>query len=348
MTGRCPAARTAGFTLIELLIAITITLIVMASVFALLNTSQQSFQRENEVAEMQMSTRSGVARMSRDLTMAGYRTPPMTAILWKDGGGINPDEVTIIYADPDVPLSQPLQCGGAGRCGGGGPCGTIGQSATLFIEPRSFDPAPANTEEAYQDGMVLMAIETEDCNEDGQHGIFPFELTQAPSMTMAGSKETLQLNHNPGRASTDLNEPGGFNREVQEDCALIGRFRVISYRVSPLPPVGNPTLERRDLSVAADWIAVAHNIENLQVQYGTGASLDLQDEPAQAPNDDPLTWINRVAISLTGRTESVNLKGASEGVFNPADTYVRKTVSSMVSLRNVVAEASNRSFEVEE
>ena len=51
-------------------------------------------------------------------------------------------------------------------------------------------------------------------------------------------------------------------------------------------------------------------------------------------------------MSLTGRSESVNLQGASEGVFDPADTYVRKTVSSMVSLRNVIAEASYRSIEV--
>ena len=284
MRSRCSAARRAGFTLIELLVAMAITIIVMASVFTLLGVGQKSFQRENEVTEMQMSTRSGVERMSLDLTMAGYRTPPMSAILWNNGGGINPDEVTIIYADPDVPLSRPLQCGTAGRGGGGGPCGTIGRSSTLFIDPESFDPAPANAEEAYQAGMVLMAIETRDCNEDGQPGFYPFEATGRPNLTMAGGRETLQINHNPGRASTELNEPGGFNREVREDCAVIGRFRVISYRVSPPPPVGNPTLERRDLSVSADWISVAHNIENLQIQYGVGESEDVQDVPPRAPN----------------------------------------------------------------
>lgn len=347
MGGRALQAGRAGFTLIEVLIAITITIIVMASVYALLGGGQESFRRENEVAEMQMSTRSGVERITRDLTMAGYRTPPMTAVLWNDGGGINPDEVTIVYADPDVPLSRPLQCGNAGGGGGGGPCGTIGNSSTLFIEPRSLDPAPATPENAYQSGMVLMAVETEDCNGDGQTGLYPFEVTQPPNMTSAGGGDALQINHNPGRGATELNPPGGFNRQVREDCAVIGRFRVISYRVSPPPPVGNPTLERRDLSTSAEWISVAHNIENLQIQYGVGDAPDLQDVPPMTPNDDPQTWINRVSVSLTGRTESANLQGASEGVFDPADTYVRKTVSSLVSLRNVVAEASNRSIMTE-
>ncbi len=349
MSGRPNAARAAGFSLIEVLVAIALTIIVLYAVYSMLTLGQTGFRRENEVAMMQMSTRAGMQRMSRELSMAGYRTPPMSATLWNDGGGDNPDEITIIYADPDVPLARPLPCGttGQGSGGGGGPCGTIGQSSTLFIDPDSFDPAPVDPETAYQEGMVLMAIETEDCNGDGQPGIFPFELTQPPILTTASGKPTLRLNHNPGNASTDLNEPGGFNRQVQEDCALIGRFRVISYRVSGPPPVGNPTLERRDLSEGSGWLAVAHNVENLQIQYGVGDSQVLLDVPPQTPNDDPQTWINRVSLSLTGRTESTNLRGASEGVFDPADTYVRKTLTSMVTLRNVVLETANRAYGVQ-
>ena len=346
MSGRSITARAAGFSLTEVLVAIALTIIVMFSVYTLLSLGQTGFRRESEVAMLQMSTRAGIQRMTRDLSMAGYRTPPMSATLWNDGGGANPDEVTIIYADPDVPLSRPLPCGTAGQGRGGGPCETIGQSSTLFIDPDSLDPAPANAPDAYQEGMVLMAIETEDCNGDGQPGIFPFELTQTPNLTMASGKETLRLNHNPGKASTELNEPGGFNRQVQADCAVIGRFRVISYRVSGPPEGGNPALERRDLSDGSGWLAVAHNIENLQIQYGVGDAPALQDVPPQPPNDDPQTWINRVSLSLTGRSESTNLRGASEGVFDPADTYVRKTLTSMVSLRNVVLESSNRAFGV--
>ena len=98
-----------GFTLIELLVSMAVTLILMASVFGLLAGGQESFRREHEVAGMQMSTRAGLRLVSRDLVMAGFRTPPSAAILWNDRGGIDPDELTIVYADPDVPLSRPLQ-----------------------------------------------------------------------------------------------------------------------------------------------------------------------------------------------------------------------------------------------
>ncbi|HXV62568.1 MAG TPA: prepilin-type N-terminal cleavage/methylation domain-containing protein [Vicinamibacteria bacterium] len=328
-----------GFTLIEVLVAMLATIIVLASVFALLTGSQDSFRRENEVADTQMSTRAGMVYVTRDLAIASYRTPPPAAILWNDGGGINPDEVTIISAHPDFPVSKPMQCGGSGQGRGGGPCGTIAQSSVLRIEPDTMDPSPLSAETAYSEGMTLTAIETSDCNQDNEIGFYPFVVTQPPRMTNAGGREVLQINHNPGKGG-EMNPPGGFNNEIREDCAVVGVFRVITYRVSPPPPVGNPTLERRDLSAGPEWVAVADNIENLQVRYGVGNSPDLVDLPGP-PTGDPATWIHRVQVSITGRSESTNLKGASAGVFDPADTYLRRTISSMVSLRNVVLASEN-------
>ncbi len=54
------------------------------------------------------------------------------------------------------------------------------------------------------------------------------------------------------------------------------------------------------MSVSGDWIAVAHNIENLQVRYDAGEDDNMMDAPAANPSEDPLTWINRVAITITG------------------------------------------------
>lgn len=87
---------------------------------------------------------------------------------------------------------------------------------------------------------------------------------------------------------------------------------------------------------------MAHNVENLQMRYGVGQNVNLVDAPAMAPLDDPATWINRVGFTITGRSESVNLKGATEGVFAAEDTFIRKSISSQVALRNVVAATSNR------
>ena len=353
-----------GFSLLEMVIALALTITVMASVYMLLQKGQTSFQREPEVADMHQSARAGMQRISQDLALAGYSTPPVMAVLWNDGGGINPDEITIVYADPNVPTSRPLQCGNTGSDddsdtnddkknnkgngnnnnsgGGGGPCNTIDQSSVLNIDPDTFEPGIADPEQAYADGMVLFAIETADCNGDGEIGAIPFEVTQPPKLTNAGGSPTLNVNHNPGQGTTGLNMPGGFNGEVHPDCAIIGLFRVIQYRINPPPPTENPILERRDLSTGAVWSAVSNNIENLQVQYALGTSDIFVDEPLATPiADDPSTWITRVRVTVAGRSESRNLQGATAGVFAAEDTHMRNSFSTMLTLRNQMYSAAS-------
>ncbi|MFQ5791368.1 MAG: hypothetical protein ACE5JI_12930, partial [Acidobacteriota bacterium] len=227
---------------------------------------------------------------------------------------------------------------------GGGACKTIDQSSTLYIDPDTITPGVADPTQAYSEGMILWALETEDCNGDGQLGIYPFEVTQPPKMTSTGGEDTLQINHNPGKSESGLNPPGGFNRQVHPDCTVIGLFRVVQYRINPLPPTPNPVLERRDLSdplSPLDWIPVAHNIENLQVQYALGSNPNFVDEPPGPPlPSDPTTWITQVKVTVAGRSESTNLQGASAGVFAPEDTHLRRTFSTVVSLRNQVNAAS--------
>lgn len=323
-----------GFSLVEMMVALAITLIVLASVFSMLNRGQRTFSREPEVADLNQNARAGLDRISRDLTMAGYKTPGASAILWDDGGGLTPDEITIIYADPDIPVSEPLKCGQAGQGGGGGPCNTINMSSTLNLDPETMDPRPADPELAYEEGMILFALETGDCNDDNLVGIYPFELTQPPSLTSAGGSPTLQINHNPGKDTTGINHPNGFNQQVHPDCAVVGFFRVVQYRVNPLPATPTPALERRDLSNAEPWIPVARNIENLQFQYATAVG-NFADVPVPPRADEPLSWINRVKATVAGRTESKNLEGGTAGVFSPEDTHLRKTFSTAMSLRNL-------------
>jgi hypothetical protein len=93
-------------------------------------------------------------------------------------------------------------------------------------------------------------------------------------------------------------------------------------------------LERRDLTLSEPWIPVAANIENLQMQYGVGFTNTFVDVPSQPLHDDPNTWITRVRVTIGGRSASKNLQGASAGVFDAGDTHIRKTFSTVVSLRN--------------
>lgn len=328
-TARCSKTSAHGFSLIEVLVALTITLIVMSSVFSLLTKGQRSFEREPEIAELQQNARAGLDAIAKDLAVAGYRTPPNIAIQWADGGGTTPDEITIIYGDPLLPTVQSLPCKDQQ---GGGACNTIGQSSTLFIDFDSFEPPQFDPVNAYSDGTALVILETEDCNGDGEMGIVQFDLSNDP--VLASGK--LKLTHNPGQSGS-LNLPEGFNEEVTADCAVIGAFRVVQYRVNPLPPADNPTMERRELGAGEDWIPLAANIEDFQVQYGVGSAANWVDSPGATDPDDPETWITRVSLSIRARSESTDLEGGTTvNAASPEDTHIRKTYATTMSLRNLV------------
>ena len=343
-----------GFSLIEVMIAVAITLAVMASVFLLLQRGQSSFRREPEVSDMYANARAGLDRIGQDLTVAGYNTPINMPVMWFDGGGITPDEITIIYADPEVPISRPKPCGGGG---GGGPCNTIGSSSVLNLDPYTFSPQPADYEQAYDAGMILFAIQGPNGNpacDAVQPGIIPFEVTQPPTCTGAGGTgsgpsgcATLNLNHNPGLAVSGLNVPGGFNNDVLVDCAVIGLFHVVQYRVNPLPPAENPALERRDIALGEPWNPLANNIENLQVQYAQGMANLFEDEPSLAPvGNDPNSWVTHVRVTVSGRNESRDIEGASAGVFAAGDTFIRQSFTTTISLRNQLNQAQQRAEEL--
>ena len=208
-----------GFTLIEMLIAIGITAVVMASVFQLLKGGQDSFRREPEVADMTANARAGLDLISRDLANAGLKTPPRLAISWSNGGGNTPDEVTIIFADPDIPLSEPM-C-----TGGGGGCGTIKQSSSLLSIPIPWSLRPRIRSRPIRMDRYCSPIETEDCNGDGP-SMIPFTLTQDPTMSAA----LLRLNQQSVRK---LQPAWRFQRSGGR--GLLGHRRVPRDSVSHQP-----------------------------------------------------------------------------------------------------------------
>jgi len=349
-----PAAstdQTRGFSVVEILIALLITMLVMTSVFLLLQKSQTSFAREPEVSDMNGNARVGLDRISQDLAVAGFATPPNMAVMWSDGGGLTPDRIGIVYADPKVPVSRPRPCPM------GGPCATIGTSAVVYVDPFSFSPQPPNFSEAYQDGMVLFAIQGPNGDpacDNVAPGLVPFQLAAAPACAGAGGPangptacETLNLTLGPAPYVTDLGPPAGFESDVSLHCAVIGLFHVVQYRVNPLPPADNPQLERRDASLGGQWSPVAGNIENLQVQYVQGLNEAFEDAPALLPvGADPSSWVTRVRITVGGRSESANLEGSTQGVFAAGDTYLRRTFTTTVSLRNQLSQAQQKAIDL--
>jgi len=61
-----------GFSLVELLVAMTITGVVMAAVFKIYTTQQDSYVLQEQVAEMQQNGRTAKYVMTREIRMVGY------------------------------------------------------------------------------------------------------------------------------------------------------------------------------------------------------------------------------------------------------------------------------------
>jgi hypothetical protein len=315
---------------------VTITVIVMASVYGLLRKGQEAAVREPEISALHQSARGGLAMLDRDLNMAGYKTPAPAAILWNAGEADTPDGITIMYIDPDVPTSHSCVCRR------GLPCETINGSTVFYIKPASLDPVITDPEKAYSEGMTLVAIERSDCNKDGKIGFYPFEVSQSPRMGVVGHLPALTIRHEPSSLNRLLNLPDSYNEEVHPDCGLIGLFHIVQYRVHPLPPAPHPNLERRDVSMGEAWTPVSENVEDLQLQYATGGSEDFKDNP-QLPNLlDPLSWITGVRVTVSARNDSANL-GGSRSEYPEEGIHFRKSFSTTVSLRNMITQVQQAS-----
>ena len=242
---------TDGFTLVEVIVALAVTLIMIGSVFGLMVGGQTTFRRETQVANMQMSTRAGLQLLSRDLTMVGYRTPPASAIIWADSGGLQPDEITIVYADPRrgvVATASMRRCWRAlrhhrpvrdsiARSRGRGP--HFGDGRERLCRRYGAGGHRARRLQRRRRGRaVALSRYAAAVDDDGRR--------------LPGSKHQPQS----GLVGLRSQQAGRVQWPSQRRLAIVGRFRLISYRVSPPPP----TLERRDLTVSGDWIPVAHNI----------------------------------------------------------------------------------------
>ncbi len=99
-----------GFSLIEVLVALLVSMVVMSAVFMLLAKGQESFQREPEVVDVTANARAALDRISRELTIAGFQTPASLPVFWQDGGGVDPDVLTVVYGDPNFPVARPRPC----------------------------------------------------------------------------------------------------------------------------------------------------------------------------------------------------------------------------------------------
>ena len=114
MTGRLTMTRSqAGFTLVEMMVSTAVMMVIVASVFSLLNPSYGTFQAQPEVSDMQQRLRVAADTIQKDLVMSGagmysggmvgtldaYFSP----LLPHKVGTISPDPAGTFHANPLCP-----------------------------------------------------------------------------------------------------------------------------------------------------------------------------------------------------------------------------------------------------
>jgi prepilin-type N-terminal cleavage/methylation domain-containing protein len=339
-----------GFSLIEVLISMAITLIVMGAVFGLLTRGQRSFQREPEVADLQQSARAALDLVTRDILQAGTGLPPEFPAFSRINGAGNaaPTDVLEII-------------------------GTFQTAGSVYMEPEEVqtvaadivtlranttnlqvdDPATPGIDE----GMVLIYNNVANVNVPQWALAQVLAVTENPGPPPPASPPaTVQLNygaydvaysHLPNGLPNTADATFAWSSPAQ--MPKITRVSVVRYFTEPdvLGAYNGPPPEvlKRDMDFRNDPQAVGY-LEDFEIRYVIGVTAPVeQDTPPDPTVDLPATVLTAenmlasVRISITARSVSAGLEGASEGalVGDRADDFIRKTFSTNVNPRNVSA-----------
>lgn len=336
-----------GFTLIEVLVSITITLVVMASVFALLTRGQRSFEREPEIADLQQNARNALDMVSKDILQAGAGLPPeFPSFSSINGGDGNPtDSIEMI--------------------------GTFQGAGDLYIEP---EPILEINNNVVETEAITTNIRPGDmvavCNGIPNDApttfpnLFPrwilasvTSVAQNAGPTNGGALITLDLaayppaysNYTPG-----VDEPMFVDNTVFGTKPQITRVSVVRYFTQldvaanyngPPPQV---LMRSVDFGITQPPQPVGY-LEDFQIAYTIGVTAPApQDAPPVIPAAPTLltteNMLSSVRVTVTGRSVTAGMEGASQGALADAsDDFIRKTFSTNVNPRNVTAGIETRS-----
>lgn len=345
-----------GFSLIEVLVSIMITLIVMGAVFGLLTKGQRSFQREPEVADLQQSARTALDQVTKDILQAGAGLPPeFPAFSRINGGDANPTDAleiigTFQSAGNVYPEPEEVQI-----VDGGG-------VVTLRASTTNLQPDDLTTP-SIDEGMVLLYNNVANVDSTGAGRAPQWELAQVDVIDETGPQATVTLKYDvynaaysrPQDSSAPIVVPlNTYSWLPPQQMPMITHVSVVRYFTQldtlgsyngPPPQVLMRDTDFSNLLRGIPPQAVSY-LEDFQIRYVIGVTAPIeQDNPQDPVQDLPVTVLTAenmlasVRISITARSVTAGLEGASEGalVGNRADDFIRKTFSTNVNPRNVSA-----------
>ncbi len=303
MTGRKMIARHGtqdGFTLVETLFSIALFSMAIIYLYSTFVVNTRMYIVENEVLEMQQSTRTAADEVSRAVYMAGAGVPP----------GAIPSDMGFLYVvmpgygGPDAPDTMRFLKGDP-------------QAQTLLNESMPDESAILKVDDAsmFSPGDVaLIQGNTAECGES-------IELFQITQVSTEG-QNTLEHRRNPP-----------WNQDESLNCiylspATITKVQEIQYSIDYSDP-GHPVLVKSIDGNSPEPIAM--DIENLKVTF----DLLTGQRGMQDPFDPNL--IRKINYYLVGRTpeEDPRWSGGVNSLTGQPDGYRRYKLRTQVYIRNM-------------
>jgi type IV pilus assembly protein PilW len=332
-----------GYTIIELMIAITISLIILASlvsIFANNSRTRAEIERANQQTE---NGRYALQLITDDLHNAGYFAEFNPALLPAPATKPDPCDTSVAGLNSALPIAVQGYDNGAGAP----VCLTDVRAGTDILVVRHASTCAVGS--AGCDANVANAayFQTSGCN----------NTTNATELASGNVANYYVLDTNP--ASFTLH---------QKDCATLAnqyQYRTNIYFVANNDNAGDgiPTLKRAELGLTGNSfsiVALVEGVENLQIEYGLDTSVPTTGTPAVYTADpdsyvpcaaSPTNcWRNTVAAKINILTRNttttqgyvdakvytlgLNADGTvnTVGPFN--DAYKRHTNESVVKLNN--------------
>jgi type IV pilus assembly protein PilW len=333
--------RQRGTTLIELSVAMTVALLVLATVGVIFSGTSRNRASLERAARLAENVSYAMEVMRTDVAQAGYYDTLTT----NAGGFTWQQRDPCATALNDLGWSQPA--------GTPPPVnGKIEHAPVAISGLRGVDPTPACIPDRMPDTGVLVVRFV------GPEATLPAQAAGAPFLQLSKCELETPNKLNLGAVS---NDPTAFTLHTI-DCntiAEVKRYVVRTYYVATCDRCGIdtiPTLKRAEL--VGDRIVVtplAEGIEDLQIEYGIDANGDgTPDRYLQAP-DAALgpgfgEWSNVVAVRLyvlgrstdrepgykeTARRFNRGLAGYTSA---PADGYKRTLLTSLVRPMNAAGQ----------
>ena len=354
-------SRTTGFSLVEVVVALLLTTIVMGAVFALLTQGLATPERESQRADVQAQARSALDLLTADILNAGANLPPEFPSFTSG----------LVIFDSALNSGRAIEIVGAR--GAEDAIDDRVRVASFADDEAHFDALPANI------GVGDLVVVYDDAPVNGKwvFGVVAEVRPDRNALTLrtrpgAGGSDGIALPQNIERYNRSTPE-GGYMTRVQVVRYSVGidtlrsgdREAVLMRQVNWGTPV--PTADLEDLQVR--FVVGATTSRPPERAYEpppkegepgtmpTGEELappppsgPVIERRAPHPQPDPAVPVNPgrviqgIQIAVTARSRTANLMGSRVRPGQSADDpgYLRLTLSSRVTPRNLLYRLSAR------